>query len=456
MSPIEPPAPSAAEDLLTRAPIKRAALPSARAIRQRGINMLFFCLLCLGMGQSLFFAVLPPVARTLGLSEMETGIIFSLSATLWIFCSPFWGRQSDKWGRKPVIAIGMMGFTASTLLVALVLMAAWTGLLTPFLLLPLLILARALFGAFGCGAMPAAQAYMADRTLRRDRTPALASLTAAFSLGNIIGPGFAAILVAFGFLTPFLAISSAALLGVGALAIALPERSRPRGARRQSEKPIRLREMGSAFLFLMLMGLILSFAQSVLVQLSAFHFMDRLALRAEDATQMVGIALMVMAMTALFAQLALIQKFALSVRSLLYGGSGAMILGFLGLAAAPDYASLVCALAFAGLGFGLLRPALMAAASLLAKAGRQGAAAGFLSGTAAFGHAINPFTGTLLYQKIPAAPFLLCAGLMALFFLIARLHPRIRRVSADIRGDSPDFPQAPLAPAAPAAKAKRG
>jgi MFS family permease len=49
--------------------------------------------------------------------------VFSLSALLWGLTSPFWARQSDRRGRKPLIMIGMAGFMVSMLLCALVVSA---------------------------------------------------------------------------------------------------------------------------------------------------------------------------------------------------------------------------------------------------------------------------------------------------------------------------------------------
>ena len=95
--------------------------------RTRGLSLLFVCLLSLGMGQSLFFALLPPIARDLGLSEVQVSAIFTLSAVLWVVMSPFWGRRSDIWGRKPVILLGLVGFGISTGGFGLLLAVGQTG-----------------------------------------------------------------------------------------------------------------------------------------------------------------------------------------------------------------------------------------------------------------------------------------------------------------------------------------
>ena len=67
---------------------------TSAAERRRGMILLFICLMALGMGQSLFFAIFPPVARDLGLNEVQVSAIFTLSAVLWVIMSPFWGRRS--------------------------------------------------------------------------------------------------------------------------------------------------------------------------------------------------------------------------------------------------------------------------------------------------------------------------------------------------------------------------
>ncbi|HEX5515453.1 MAG TPA: hypothetical protein VFY81_13730, partial [Gammaproteobacteria bacterium] len=64
----------------------------APGIDRRSYLLLFAGLVSVGMGQSLMFAILPPVARNLGLSEVQVGVIFAVSGVLWVLSSPFWGR----------------------------------------------------------------------------------------------------------------------------------------------------------------------------------------------------------------------------------------------------------------------------------------------------------------------------------------------------------------------------
>ena len=393
----------------------------------RGVQVLFMGLLLLGMGQSLFFAVLPPIARELGLSESQTAIIFSLSAIAWVFCSPFWGRQSDVWGRRNIMVVGLSGFAISTLLITAVIYASQSALLSAALVLPFLIIARSFFGIFGSGTMPAAQAYMADRTTRAKRARGASLITASFGIGNIIGPGLAAGLIVFGSLAPFLIVGTLGLVAAAMVFFLVPQKSRVnfnKGKNKQMSifaKPLRI---------FVLLGSLAGYAQSVLIQLTAFYFIDKLGLGKTEVTQLVGIGFTFMAMGALFAQFGIIQRFDPPVRSLLVYSSLILMLAYLGLAFSDSYPVLVLYLGLSGLGFGLMRPGLMAAASLSVSRSHQGAAAGVVNATAAVGHVINPFTGAVLYAYYPQGPFLIVAASMIVFFTLVLWHPTIRKLGS--------------------------
>ncbi len=62
-------------------------------------------LLCVGAGQSVVFITIPPMARDLGLTEVQIGSIFATSAFVWMLFSPIWGSLSDSIGRKKVVII---------------------------------------------------------------------------------------------------------------------------------------------------------------------------------------------------------------------------------------------------------------------------------------------------------------------------------------------------------------
>ena len=87
--------------------------------RKLGFRILFLAMFAIGTGQTLFIAVLPPYARGLGLSEVQVGFIFSLSALGWMVMSPFWGKKSDFIGRKSIIILGLVVYALATILMGI-------------------------------------------------------------------------------------------------------------------------------------------------------------------------------------------------------------------------------------------------------------------------------------------------------------------------------------------------
>jgi len=405
--------------------------------RKRAFGILFVCLLSLGMGQSLFFAVLPPIARELGMTEFETTMIFSLSAFLWILTSAFWGSRSDLVGRKPIMLMGLIGFGVSTVGFAAVVMVGMWGWVSLGLMFPLLISVRAIFGIFGSGTMPAAQAYVADRTTRKERASGVASIGAAFGMGTVVGPGFAAALATLHILAPFFAVSVLAFGGAFFIWLLLPERTTPRQklAERQKQRQ-RLKITDPRVLPWLTLGVVLSFGQSITMQLISFYFMSTFQVEGDEAIQFVSVGLMAMAMATLFSQMVLIQRFDLSVQFLLRVGAMVMIVSFALLVVANSYGLFVSALALAGVGFGMLRPGLMAGASLSVSPHDQGAIAGLIGSTAATGHILNPFIAIPLYYYVaPQAPFILAMGLMVVILLTALFHPVVKSIQANVEED---------------------
>ena len=405
--------------------------------RKRAFGILFVCLLAIGMGQTLVFAVLPPIARELGLNEFQTTLIFSLSALLWVMTSAFWGRRSDVMGRKPVILIGLLGFGISTFLFALIITIGMAQLLPLTLVFPLMMLARAIFGTFGSGSMPASQAYVADRTTRAERASGVAQIGAAFGLGTAIGPGVAAAMAEVHILAPFYAVSLLAIGSAVGIWLYLPERTPPK-RKTEDRQQTKLKLTAPNVLPWLIVGVLISFAQSISMQFVAFYFMDKLNVADQLATQYVSVGLLAMALATLFAQLALIQRFNLSVKTLLRWGSIAMITSFLMLVVGTNLGVLVSGLTLAGLGFGLIRPGLQAGASLSVSRKEQGAMAGLIGSTAATGHILNPFIGTPLYTLNPTYPYLMGAGLVCLVLAFASFHPLVTQMQETPDDDEED------------------
>src|SRR5436190_10264158 len=94
-----------------------------------GLRILFLCLVCIGIGQSMLFSILPPAARSIGITPFQVSTIFATSASLWVFISPMWGRRSDLSGRRTIILIGLLGYALSMTLLATTIELGIRGLL---------------------------------------------------------------------------------------------------------------------------------------------------------------------------------------------------------------------------------------------------------------------------------------------------------------------------------------
>lgn len=402
------------------------------AERKRAFQILFFSLLFQGSGQSIMFAILPPVSRALGFREFQVGLIFAVSALIWIFSSPYWGRQSDIYGRRPIMLMGIAAFAISTMLFALVLWFGLHGFIAGTLLYTLLIASRSIFGIFGSGTFPAATAYIADRTSREERVSGVATINAAFGLGVAIGPGIGAVFMTIDLIAPFVAIAVAALIGAAAIYLFLPERTPPR----ERDMPPAISWRDNRLLPFLIFGTILNSVGAIPIQTFGFLLMDGLHMTSAQAVELAGIGLMAMSIASLLAQFVLVQRFHMSSAALIRWGVGVGMASNLLFVFGWSYGILVFAMVLSGLGFGMARPGIGAAASLAVRPDEQGAAAGLIGATGGAGFIFAPVIGTLLYEIDPRLPYLVGTVLMAGLLIFALVNARMRAIAEAVPEDT--------------------
>ena len=181
----------------------------------KSIWFLSAALACVGAGQSTVFILIPSEVRSLGFSEFEVGLIFSISALAWMIFSPFWGRLSDRFGRGSIFLIGMIGFALSMASFAAILISAQNLFLPLALVFPLLVLTRLINGLLGSAVRPAAGGRIADLTSPTTRTAGFARFDAGWQFGVVIGPIIVGVLLSIfneNLLAPFLFIALVGLL----------------------------------------------------------------------------------------------------------------------------------------------------------------------------------------------------------------------------------------------------
>ncbi|HUI26451.1 MAG TPA: MFS transporter [Candidatus Kryptonia bacterium] len=390
----------------------------------RALRILFLCLVCIGLGQSMLFSILPPAAREIGLSPFQVSTIFATSAALWVFVSPWWGRRSDAVGRRPIILIGLLGYALSMSLLATMIKLGLAKLLPAMLIYPLMVGSRSMFALFGSGTGPASQAYVADRTSVTERTAGVALVNAAMGLGETVGPGIGAALAAIGLLTPLYLSAGLAVISAAMIWFYLPEKERPHA--HLVERPRKLSFRDPRVWPFLLVATSLQAVRATTVITFAFFLQDTLKLTSQQTVQYSGIGFVTLAVSGLFAQLVVVQRFQPSARLMIRAGTPLMLAAFLLFVTGRGYATYLMALVSLGLGIGLVRPGNAAAASLAVEADEQGSAAGVVGGVSVIGNVFGPMLGTKLYQVLTIGPYLLNAAVMASVLVYLFANPRLR------------------------------
>ncbi len=412
-----------------------ADFASTQKRRRFAFRLLFLCLICLGMGHSIMFATLPALSRELGISESMTQAVFSLSAFIWVFMSPFWGRRSDFMGRRPVILIGLIGYATSTILFTSVVAGGLAGLLTAAFFYPMMIATRTIYGVLGPGAMASAQAYVADRTTRAERTKELANIGAAFGLGIVIGAGIGGpIAEVFGLLGPLYFVAALAVISAAAVWFVLPERSAPQ-KREDTPKVSLLDKRLRTFL---LVSLLMGISSAVPIQSVSFFLMDKLVLDPEtQGIQFTSVALMALSMATLFSQLVIVQRFPMSAQRLVQFGAISVGLGGVLFMVSTEFSTLILGLVLIGLGLGLERPGLAGASSLSVSHKEQGSVSGLVGGMGAAGFIFIPPLTYFLYPIDPSLMFGVITVLSVVVLIISVVDPSFRRATLDVDDETP-------------------
>ena len=124
---------------------------------------------------TIIIPTLYPYAKQFGLTDFEASLLTTAYSLSQFFGTPILGQLSDRFGRKPLLVLSLMGTVASNLL------AAIAGL--PWLLFS----ARILDGITG-GNNSIAQAVISDITSPEQRTQAFGIYSGLFRLGFVAGP----------------------------------------------------------------------------------------------------------------------------------------------------------------------------------------------------------------------------------------------------------------------------
>ena len=369
-------------------------------------------------GFGVFLPIFPFLALDLGATPTATTLAMGAYSLGQLISSPFWGRLSDRVGRKPILIAGLLGGVASYLLLARAESVEE------------LALAR-LFGGLMAGNVGAAFAAAADLADDKTRARNMGLLGAAVGFGFIAGPALGALLIGeapdrAGFAR--VCVASAALAGLAALAaLALFHETLPAHARAKNDRPRRLALLAAKptlTRFVIVMFLVIA-AQALMETTFGLWADKELAWGPRE----VGWTLAGLGAGAVLLQGggAGAASRALGERMTLLIGLALFAAGFGGLAASHAPATMAAGLAALVVGIGLATPALNSLIAAQAGEQERGAVMGLSQSAAAFGRVVGPLGSGALFDTLGSVAPFLAAALLILAALFAALGEPAQR-----------------------------
>ena len=387
-------------------------------------SWLKFGLFAVGLGQSFAFVLVPPLARDLGLSVIETSMIFSISAVAWAITSTSWGRASDRHGRRNIAVIGLIGYSISIIALITPLFLVEKKILDFVYLLPLLILGRLINGLIGSATRPAAFGYMADITSRSKRTKKFARLESSFLIGTIMGPMIGGFLFLYSKTLPFYIFAMCGFIAAIGIYVTFPNKISLKEKTEHIISKLSFKDK-SVWPFLLIAALS-SLCQASLLQSIGFFITDVFS-NEKDLPLVISLTFVVLSISTVVSQYIFTDLMPIKNNKLLIYGTFLIMISYLMAALATSIAIFYLAMMINGLGAGMFRPANASTLSLAQTPDNQGKAAGYLGSVMPIGHVLTPIVAMPIYQLEPGYLYLFSAALCFISLLFIIGHPLLRQ-----------------------------
>ncbi|MBY0370273.1 MFS transporter [bacterium] len=383
----------------------------------RTLSVVFFTILMDLIGFGIIIPISPFFAESLGATPAAITLLGAGYSLMQFLFAPFWGRLSDRVGRRPVILSSIVIATVGYVLFAYSESFA------------MLFLARILSG-FGTANFGAAQAIIADSTPPEHRAKGMGILGAAFGLGFTLGPAVGGILGQWGMRVPILTAATLSALNFCLAYLLLPETRAASGVVVPSEvrSPLRqilalAREANLRRLLVLLF--VYSTAFSMMEQVMALFVewtwvgapVSHPTESAGRASMMTAWAMIVVGITAIIVQGGLIGKLVkrYGEKSLLIAGCVMVGIAFLAIpfCGYTGYGSFLGVMVLLAGGSGILTPSASSLLSRATAADEQGHIMGVGQSLSALGRVFGPAVAGLLFEQGIGLPFVV-GGVMIL------------------------------------------
>jgi MFS transporter, DHA1 family, tetracycline resistance protein len=399
------------------------------------LSVLFLTVFVDLVGFGIVLPLLPFYADRFGASGTQIAVlVFSYSAAQFLL-APIWGRLSDRYGRRPILIIGLVGSGVSYLVFA------FAGSI-------LALLASRVMAGVGGANIPVAQAYIADVTPPARRAGGMGLIGAAFGLGFIFGPALGGLLAPVSPAAPGLAAAGLcftnALAALFFLPESLPPEERARALRlRTGPRLNRLQEarlvLGNPeFLRVVALSFLFTAAFSAIHPIFPLFAAQRFGLDERG----VGWVFAYMGTVSGLMQGVVVRLLAprIGEEGLVRLSALPFVGGLVLVAWSPDLAWLLVGLFLLAVGFGGTLPSLVSLLSRAAPDALQGGSLGLGQSVGALARIAGPLMGGLTWDLIgPASPFLagaLLAAAAGLWALRSLRQPGNAGVTAEGTGRS--------------------
>jgi MFS family permease len=194
-------------------------MPAAPSTSKSALAVLFGVVFINLVGFGIVIPLLPFYGQTLDAPPWQVALMFSAYSLGQFVAEPFWGRLSDRIGRKPVLVITILANAVGYLALAFA-PNIW------------LAIAIRLFTGLGAGNISTVQGYVADVTPPEQRAGRMGLIGAAFGLGFIFGPGLGGVLTrpdlgTLGYQLPIFVAAGLCLLAALGVVVLLKESRAP-------------------------------------------------------------------------------------------------------------------------------------------------------------------------------------------------------------------------------------
>ena len=395
--------------------------------------LLFFTVFIDLVGFGLIIPVMPTLAREYGASKTEVGLLIASYSLMQFIFTPFWGRLSDKVGRRPILLISLAASALGYVI------WGFAGSLW-------MLLASRVVAGIGNANIAVAQAYVSDVTTDETRSKGMGAIFAGFGLGFVLGPAIG------GFLTSkwltstlatygmnYFADHSLQLIGFVAAFFSLldllctaiflpePEKRSTAGEQRYGQgrhfiiETLQDKKLQPSLIIFFLSTFAFANMEATLVLLTA----DKFGYGAQQNSVMftyVGLLIC-------FVQGGFIHHLYKMFGEKKIVNVGTLLIG-IGLLLCPFGSSqvlLYVALAVLAIGSGINTPSNQSALSKLAPREKMGAVLGVGQSLATLGRILGPALGCLAYDKIGMqSPYIIGALAMVVAFVVSFQVPALK------------------------------